>query len=650
MKYKILFITDNNFLTKEYIDNMEFFWLYLKSLFDKSFKEQDLNLIFNVTYFNQEKKIQIMNYIALETTKKDYILSAFPFGENKKYFLICKKENKIFFKKNNNEFINFVNEKFEEINLLNLKNSFNEKQLDNKIQNITRILMPKIKISEINDITENSAKISINEINIKNIFKKNLKNNIQFQINLELIENKKFDELYFEKIEYNLILYNIPNSTFEIISLYNIENNKIIFKLSNLINFTLYSYEIFVKYNNYYSPVSDSVQFYTLPSNKNLSSIYFYGINNLIDSDDYSFSKFEKLNENYLNVSYLNNQLFLINEKGKVEILTFKNQKINFPYINNKKKINSKKKEKEEFKILKIPFENIFIKKISIGNNFIIALNNLGECFSLGENKYGELGLGLNLNIKIEKFEKINFNEKNIFINDISSCEHNTIAYGYKNKKNYLFFWGLSIHDNCKHDINSPIIIKFDYDQNIIKLSSKYNTHGIICYDEENNINLLFLLGLFQISNFNNNNNCNLIKEFDFPYLVSFFKFNKISIIDIKFDLYYSVVVGFNINSNKKEIFLLGSVNFLNQEFMTYTKFDKEYVNDIIDVLPNFDSIYFLLKDFKLMIVYENEECLNIFQDSKKNENFYLKKYNDAEIKGDDMRIIINIKNNSEIN
>lgn len=649
---KIYFITDDNFLTKNQIDDINFFWPFIKTLFDQSFIIKDRILLFDSSYFTSEKKTQIMNYVGLESTRKNYLLSAFPFGENRKYFIVCKTEDKILL--NNNDVRLYIEEEINKIKLMYVKKLNDLEKKNNNNLKIERILMPTIKSSEIDFINNNSIKISFNEINILQFYKKNMNKILSFIYYLEKLENdnEKIDNNNFE---YILILFDLKNFKYESITKYEIINKKVIFEISNLINSNLYSYGIITKYDNFYSKLSNLKFFYSFPSRNNLSSIYIYGENNLYSIKSDYINSFKKLPCKFYNLSYYKSQTFLINQYFDVINCgwTFLNEKKDcFEIIKTSNyNINYKYKIGEPLKLI-FPSNKDYIKKISIGKNFIIALDFYGQCFSLGENYYGQLGLGLEENIIVGVMKKINFNERNIFIYDISCSKNNVISFGFGKKKNYLYFWGLNFFNNNQGNYNSPIILNYFNDQNVIKLISKFNYHGIITYDKENNNNLLYLLESIEDNFFSCNNYNENSKEKDdiennnkIPYLIYFFKLNNISVLDVKFEKKYYIVIGYNNKINKKEIYLKGEIEFMKKKYEEYTKFEREFINDIIDVLPSKNKIFFLLKNYTLKIISEKEENINIYDNEKKDENIIWNKYNDAKLQGDDLRVFIIEKN-----
>jgi alpha-tubulin suppressor-like RCC1 family protein len=126
-------------------------------------------------------------------------------------------------------------------------------------------------------------------------------------------------------------------------------------------------------------------------------------------------------------IYFLGDCMFFLTKKGEVY------KKGNFPYLESIKK--------NENKIKKLTFQNNKgIKKIKFGINHILFLDNENSVFSMGDNFYGQLGLGsFEIRNTLEP-KKIGFFEK-IAVEKIYVYKNTSFAID-KDKK--LYGWGSS--------------------------------------------------------------------------------------------------------------------------------------------------------------------------------------------------------------
>lgn len=120
------------------------------------------------------------------------------------------------------------------------------------------------------------------------------------------------------------------------------------------------------------------------------------------------------------------------------------------------------------------------IKKISVGNNFALALKNNGEVFAIGGNNFGQLGIG-------NKIDQHKWIQTRSGISDIASG--NGFSYAVDASQGYLFVTGsnykgqLGTSDNVYIDnwtfAKTKINNRFQILTNV-KSASAGNYHGII--------------------------------------------------------------------------------------------------------------------------------------------------------------------------
>ena len=502
-----------------------------------------------------------------------------------------------------------------------------------------RFILPVINSCEIKDVSENEVIINVplieeneildkNKLIIKDCLKKYSETKIEYIIYLYYQEKNSYEKYIFPTIKENIIE----------------EKRQYIIKISNLIPDKIYMFLIGIKFaKNYSLPTFNKFYFMTQPKENNQGQLFVYG-----------------------NKNYKNN---LVEEKSRIILPNnipsykscFKNEKTIFPllyktlikdlslsdtricYIPNDKTFSvwesgsiisiqpgdifegSFPKEKEiiylsknnyfleyfdsnSFKILEI---KIKIKKIRVGAKHCLALSTLGECYSWGENTFGQLGLGIGTDAIVGNHQKIKFeifdNSGNKNINnlkplfyDIAAGNYFSLALGMFNNKQVLFFWGNGsgiLNDETTNIIQS-IYPKQIYNlENITNIFAKYNSIGITCFNEEKKINTLYIHGT---QKFGIDNGLELYHRSN-PIIVNFFKEINFDVYKVNFSITCMSVIGKNINSGKIEVYLRGELTKKLFEFKEYKtnfyKIENNWSDNILSVSPQEKVIFFLLKN-----------------------------------------------------
>lgn len=110
--------------------------------------------------------------------------------------------------------------------------------------------------------------------------------------------------------------------------------------------------------------------------------------------------------------------------------------------------------------LCKIPFKN---NNISSGNNYSMILNNNGQVYAFGNNEYGQLGLGDNMNTNIPTliptFDNLIYSSAEKVIN-ISCGEAHSLAltnFGQIYAFGINYHGGLGLNDNDPRNVPTPI-------------------------------------------------------------------------------------------------------------------------------------------------------------------------------------------------
>ena len=355
-------------------------------------------------------------------------------------------------------------------------------------------------------------------------------------------------------------------------------------------------------------------------------------INQFANKQLQTIAEFTKIKDNFSNqknkeidktkkIYFMYDCMFFLTKKGEVY------QKGNFPYL----------EKKNENKIKKLKFENDKgIKKIKIGLNHILFLDNGNLVHSMGDNFYGQLGLNsykIEYSIEpkiIEYFSKIEIEKIYTYKNTSFAIDKDKRFYCWGSSEyisNYtgnLFkptqlFRNLSVNSiNCMS--NRILINGFELEgikKNLVKEKELYRVEGKKNYDdkmkdkEEEEKN--------KIQNKKKNKIVSeeeKIQLYRNIFLKSVLKVNKI----------LSKILNYYSNSNNDSI-LKSAFNFFTKENTFIIKHDQKH--------PQIINLNDLLQ---LFYIKREEKLTNYQKDSLKNSIFYfyarqkiLKKLNEFE-------------------
>ena len=513
-----------------------------------------------------------------------------------------------------------------------------------------KFILPKINKCEIIDISENEIIINVplfeeNEILEKNkdVIKDCIKiyknTKIEYIVYLYNQDKKNYDKYLYPKIKENI----------------NEERKEYKIKISNLKSDKIYMFLLGVKFGKNYSIPNFNKFYFMTPSKIKNGQLFIYGDkkykNNLTDEKQRIIlpnnittykSCFEKDNtlfpllfKTIINdISISDTRLgFIQNEK---DFCVFESGSIiniqpgdifegSFPKENEIINLSENKHFKEYFdsNIHKIQF-NIKIKKIRVGINHCLALSNYGECYSWGENKFGQLGLGEGKDIIVGNPKKIKFDlfdsngnkvitEINPFFYDIAVGNYFSLSLGIYNNKQILYYWGNGagvINDDTTKIIQSIYPKQINNIENIIDIYAKFNSIGIICYDKEKKLNNLYIHGT---QRFGIDSGLGLYNKSN-PIIINYFKDINFNIFKINFSLNCMSVIGKNMNNGKIEIYLRGELTkklFQFKEYKTnFYKLENNWNENTVGVSPQERSIFFLLNNGVIKKLYNNENIL----------------------------------------
>ena len=340
-------------------------------------------------------------------------------------------------------------------------------------------------------------------------------------------------------------------------------------------------------------------------------------INQFANKQLQTIAEFTKIKDNFSNqknkeidktkkIYFMYDCMFFLTKKGEVY------QKGNFPYL----------EKKNENKIKKLKFENDKgIKKIKIGLNHILFLDNGNLVHSMGDNFYGQLGLNsykIKYSIEpkiIEYFSKIEIEKIYTYKNTSFAIDKDKRFYCWGSSEyisNYtgnLFkptqlFRNLSVNSiNCMS--NRILINGFELEgikKNLVKEKELYRVEGKKNYDdkiknkeeEEKNKN----------KNIKKNKIVSEEEKIQFYrniFLKSVLKVNKI----------LSKILNYYSNSNNDSI-LKSAFNFFTKENTFIIKHDQKH--------PQIINLNDLLQ---LFYIKREEKLTNYQKDSLKNSIFY---------------------------
>ena len=635
------FINDDCFQKKEeLIENTAIIEEYIER--EMSFPEIKC-LFFYLSYLIEDEifRNKIISNINTKFVEQKIIAKEMP---EINYLYVYKIEEEEYLNQN----INKIKQFFEDY-LSQLKEALEYEEIKRKVEEEARLeeireqekrerfILPIIKTCEIIDINDNSITINVplydekeiinkNKYVIRNCIERYSKIQIQYVVYFYNRENKIYDKVIISKKKEDI----------------DIKNGKYKIKIDNLKQEEIYLFLLGIKFGeNYSNPTSHKFYFMTPPKEKN-GKIIIYGekkhTNNFVDVDDENKIDLPKNIKNYKECFQNDKTLFpllygniikdisisdmracCIIEDGKVieagsiinvqpgdyfegtfpqdEIIKGNDPSIIIEYFNS------------------IPFliefpNKIKIRKISVGAGHCLALSMVGECFSWGENDFGQLGLGKETNeivgkptrIKFEIFEsdghKCITDQKPLFY-DIAAGSYSSLALSIFNNKQILYYFGNGagvLNDDSTQIIQSIYpkpIVGLD---NIIKIYAKFNSIGIFCYDNEKQLNILYIHGTQKFGIDAGIGMYNRPK----PIIVNFFRDNNINVLNVNFSITCMTVIGKNKNNNKIETYLRGELCkrlFGFKEYkINFMKLENDWNEKIVAISPQ-EKVLFILLD-----------------------------------------------------
>ena len=649
------FINDDNFQSKEeliqnsviieeYIDREMAFPGIKCIFFYLSYLIQD-ELFRNTIISNINKRFEEQNIKAREMPEI-------------KYVIVYKLSEEEFL----NENIDKIKEFFEDY-LSQLKEAMEYEEIKKKMEEEARLeeireqeknerfILPKINKFEIIGINNNFITISVplyeeneiinkNKYIIRNCLERYSKTEIEYVIYIFNPEKNFYDKNIFKKKKENIL-----------------ENNKYKLTVTNLESNKIYLFLLGVKFGeNYSNPTSSKFYFMTPPKKKN-GSIIIYGNkeykNNFVDvDDDEEKIVLPKDVKSYKECFEKDQTLFPLLYKNKIEDISISDKRAgcvigdgiliesgsiiniqpgdifegNFPK-DEVIKVDDPSLIIEYYNSL--PFqlefpEKIKIKKISVGEGHCLALSTNGECFSWGENDFGQLGLGKETNEIIGNPTKIKFDiyesdghkyitEQEPLFYDIATGNYSSLSLGIFNNKQILYFWGNGagiLNDDSTKIIQSIYpkpIIGLD---NIVKIYAKFNSIGIFCYDMEKKLDVLYIHGTQKFGIDAGIGMYNKPK----PIIVNFFRDNNISVIKVSFSITCMAVIGKNNSNNRIEIYIRGELCKKLFDFKEYKrsfmKLENNWSEKVVAISPQEKIIFFLLNDGTVKKLWHNGKNL----------------------------------------
>ena len=638
-------LVENSAIIEEYIER-EMSFPEIKCLFfylsyiiqDSSFR--------NLLISNINKKFVEKNIIAKEMPDINYI---YVYKTSEEEYL--------------NQNINKIKQFFEDY-LSQLKEALEYEEIKRKVEEEARLeeireqekrerfILPIINTCDIINITNNSITINVplydekeiinkNKYVIRNCIERYSKNEIQYVVYFYNRENKKYDKKIISKKKEDI----------------DFKNGKYKIKIDNLKQEEIYLFLLGIKFGeNYSNPISHKFYFMTPPKEKN-GKIIIYGEkknkNNFVDIDNdekkielpkniktykdcFQNDKtlFPLLYNNIIkDISVSDMRACCVIDDGKViesgsiiniqpgdyyegafpkdEIIRVDDPSIVIEYYNSMPFL------------IEFPLQ-IKIRKISVGAGHCLALSTVGECFSWGENDFGQLGLGKETNVIIGNPTKIKFDiyesdghkfitEQKPLFYDIATGNYSSLALSVFKNKQILYYFGNGagvLNDDSTQIIQSiypkPIV---DLD-NIIKIYAKFNTIGIFCYDNEKKINILYIHGTQKFGIDAGIGMYNRPK----PVIVNFFRDNNINVLSVNFSITCMSVIGKNNNNNKIEVYLRGELCkklFGFKEYkVTFMKLEYDWSEKIVAVSPQEKILFLLLDNGIVKKLWKNGEKL----------------------------------------
>ena len=359
----------------------------------------------------------------------------------------------------------------------------------------------------------------------------------------------------------------------------------------------------------YSNIVNDSFIILKFQESQNRSNYFKY----LVSSNEISPSTFDRIDisssiKNITRIDFNHNSLYFIISIGSSFTIVTPNNKINYETLTLKESIKFTNEIGKKY-----------IIKIACGENHCLFLTHAGMVYTMGDNSYGQLGIGQN-NITKESKEGLMVKELlNYRINDISSGRNHCFCFGivremtkdgssvpnnnmeFDPKTSYfLFGWG----DNSCFQIGIRQLNRNKLILKPTKIFCTNNYHNAAIVGEEliniccglNFTALLFRNG--KLLTFGDNQYNQLIyKENDiFPNFAHNYLPKKIGKIS-------------KIITSGNSLMLISEFN----KIIIFGKFNEPNINEIkiIDLVDNYESNKYIFNDKLLKIIYFNNEELN---------------------------------------
>ena len=365
------------------------------------------------------------------------------------------------------------------------------------------------------------------------------------------------------------------------------------------------------------SKINDSFVILKFQENQNRSNYFKY----LPSSEELSISNYDRIEassstKNIIGIDYNNNSLYFILNIGNTFSIVTPNNIINYESLTLKEaqKLNNEIGKK-------------YIIKITCGENHCLFLTHAGMVYTIGDNTYGQLGIGQN-NITKETKEGLMLKELlNYRISDISAGKNHSFCFGvvremtkagYSMPSNntefdpkvsyFLFGWG----DNSCFQIGMKQINRNKLILKPTKIYCTTNFHNPAIVGEEliniccglNFSALLFKNG--KLLTFGDNQYNQLIyKENEFlPNFVNNYLPKKIGKI-------IKIITAGN------SLLLISEFN----KIIIFGKFNEPNKDEIkiIDLVDNYESYKYIFNDKILKVIFFNNEEIskNIFGEIK---------------------------------
>ena len=656
-RQKITILNDDGFPPKDKLaENLELILTYIDKTID--YDETEC-ILFYISYFMEDESFRnkVITLINEKYNEKNIKAREMP---EKNYIIVYKINVEEYLNANilkiKNYYEDFLKQtkKAEENKEMQKKLEEEEKikELNSK-KKLERFILPKISRCDIQNITTNSVEITVPLYNEKDLIEKNINN----------ITNCE-EEYKNEKLEYVIYLFNKKQDKYEKKIFKknpeNIDGNYFKIKLENLEQNTIYIFLAGIKFANTYSNVTANKFSFITASNSIQGRIFSYGeqdinnnllcednekriqlpvnINNYSDCFENKKTKFPLLLiDNIQSFSASTNKTCTIIEGGYVIqsgnsyfVSEYEYSEGNFPK-NKKICIDD---ENLEISILNFPPyniefpQNVKLKKICVSDKHCLALSTNGECYSWGDNSYGQIGNGGNYNEIIGNPTKINFDifdsngqkyitEKKIIFYDIAVGNNFSLALGTFNDKKILYHWGVGAGVANKTNLQNKTDVKSNHPvpltgvDNIIKIFAKDSSIGILTWDKEKKINVLYIHGLQKFGIDANFGDYGKQK----PVIVNFFRDEGISVLFVNFSNNCMCVIGNNTKKeNKIEVYLRGMLTneiFGYKEYKSnFMKLNKEWTENVLAIAPRKKSIFFLLKGGLVKKIWKDEDVV----------------------------------------